>query len=219
MREPNLLDKLQLGVLAQRRNRLGDLEHGTNNIMTRVPQVPQLPEAIQRCVHVPLVARLEHGLHLDRVRTIHHLEHVIPRHEPEARVRRLQVVDRLPHVSLGAEHQRRQPVVRVLDFLGLDDLQKPLDDLRVRQLGVAQDRAARLQRLDDLVGLVAREGEARRVGVDLHRAAQRLLRARGHAVGFVEDHDLVAARREGDFLLGEAFDALADYFDACLVFV
>lgn len=41
------------------------------------------------------------------------------------------------------------------------------------------------------------------------------MRARRHAVGFVEDYDLVAAGREGHFLLGKAFDALADYFDAC----
>lgn len=144
MREPNLLDKLQLRVLAQRRDRLGHLEHGADDIMARVPQVPQLPQPVQRRVHVALVARLQHRLHLDRVRAIHHFEHVIAAHEPESGMCGLQVVDRLPHVALGTKHQGGEAVVRVLDFFGFDDLQQPLDNLRVRQLGVAQDRAARL---------------------------------------------------------------------------
>lgn len=219
MRKPNLLDKLELSMLAQRRDRLGDLEHGRNDIMTGIPKIPQLPQAVQRRINITLVARLEHRLHLDRVRAIHHLEYIISAHEPEARVRRLQVIDRLPHVTFGAEDQSRKAVVAVLDFFGFDDLQQPLDDLRVGELGVAQNCAAGLERLDDLVGLVAGEGEARGVRVDLHCAAKRLLRARGHAVGFVEDYDFVSPGREGDFLLGEAFDSLADYFDACFFWV
>lgn len=218
MRKPNLLDKLELGVLAQRRNRLCDLEHGADNIVTRIPQVPQLPQPVQSRIDITLVAGLEHRLHLDRVRAIHHFKDILPAHEAEAGVCRLQVVNRLPHVSLGAEDQRGQAVVVVLDFFGLDDLQQAFDDLRVGELGEAQDGAAGLQGFDDLVGLVAGESKACRVGVDLHCAAKRLLGARGHAVGFVEDYDLVPTWREGDFLLGEAFDALADYFNACLVF-
>ena len=71
-----------------------------------------------------------------------------------------------------------------------------------------------MQGLDDLVGHVAGEGEARGGGVDFHGAAEGLLGARGHAVGFVEDDEFLAAVREGDLFLGEAFDAVADDVDA-----
>ena len=70
---------------------------------------------------------------------------------------------------------------------------------------------------DDFVGGVAGEGEAGGGGVDFHCAAEGLLRAGGHAVGFVEDDELLAAGGEGDFFLGEAFDAVADDVDAALV--
>lgn len=124
----------------------------------------------------------------------------------------------------------------MVDALGGDDLQEALHDLRVGEAGVAQDGAAGLEGLDDLVGLVAREGEARGAGVDFHRAAESLLRAGCHAgkemvlvveggrreeggvpVCFVEDDELLPTLREGDFLLGKAFDPVADYVDTCRV--
>lgn len=215
MREADLADELELRVLAQRRDRLGDLEHGADDVVARVPQIPELLQGIQRALDVALVAGLQHGLHLDGVGRVHDLEDVVAAHEAEARVRALQVVDGLAHVALGAEHERRHALVVVLDAFGGDDLQEALDDLGVGEPAVPQDGAAGLQGLDDLVGLVAGEGEARRVRVDLHRAAQGLLRAGRHAVCLVEDHEFVAARGEGDFLLGEAFDSVAHDVDAC----
>jgi hypothetical protein len=43
-----------------------------------------------------------------------------------------------------------------------------------------------------------------------------LLGAGRHAVGFIEDDEFLAARGEGYFFLGEAFDAVADDVDACV---
>ena len=185
--------------------------------MAAVPQAPKLLHALDRAIHLPLPARLDDRLHLDRMRRVHDLEHILPAHETEPGGRGLQIVDRLPHIALGAEHQRRDPVVRVLHVLRLAHLQQPRDDLLVRQARVPQDRTARLQRLDDLVALVAREGEPRRGAVDLHRAPKRLLRPARHAVRFVQDHEFLAARWEGDFFLGEGFDAVAHDVDAPLV--
>ena len=71
-----------------------------------------------------------------------------------------------------------------------------------------------MQGFDDLVGHVAGEGEAGGGGVDFHGAAQGLLGARSHAVGFVEDDEFLAARGERDLFLGETFDAVADDVDA-----
>ena len=71
-----------------------------------------------------------------------------------------------------------------------------------------------MQRFDDFVAGVAGEGEAGGGGVDFHGATEGLLGAGGHAVGFVEDDEFMSAGGEGDFFLGEAFDAVADYVDA-----
>lgn len=213
MREADLADELELGMFAERRDRLGDLKHGADDIVARIAQIPEILQRIQGALDIALVAGLQHGLDLDGMRGIDDLEDVVAADEAEAGVRALQVVDGLAHVALGAEHEGGHPLVVVLDLLGLDDLQQPLDHLRLGEPAVPQDGAARLQRLDDLVRLVAREREPSRVRVDLHRAPQRLLRPRRHAVRLVEDHELVPARRERYFLLREAFDSVPDDVD------
>lgn len=217
MTKPNLPNKLQPRVLTQPRHCLRDPKHRTHNIMAAIPQPPKLLHALDRTIHLAVPARLDDRLHLDRMRRVHHLEHVLPTHEAEPGGGGLQIVDCLPHIALGAEHQRRDPVVRVLHLLRLADLQQPRDDLLVRQARVPQDGTARLQRLDDLVTLVAREREPRRGAVDFHRAPKRLLGPARHAVCFVQDDEFLAARGQGDFFLGEGFDAVADDVDAPLV--
>lgn len=62
------------------------------------------------------------------------------------------------------------------------DLHQAFDDLGVGEAGVAQDGAAGLDGLDDLVGGVAGECEACGRGVDFHCAAQGLLGAGCHAI-------------------------------------
>ena len=214
MTKPNLPHKLQPHPLTQAIHTLRHPKHGTNNIMRAIPQPPKLLQPPNRRIDLALNTRLQHRLHLDRMRTIHDAKDIIPAHDAEARERRLQVVDGLAHVALGAEDEGGKAVVGELYAFHLADGKEARDELGVGEAGVAQDRAARLQGLDDLVRGVAGEGEARGRGVDFHGAAEGLLRARGHAVGFVEDDELVAAGGKGDFFLGEAFYAVADDVDA-----
>lgn len=162
-------------------------------------------------------ARFHDGLHFYGVGGVDDAEDVFAGYEAEASVRGLEVVDRLAHVAFGAEDESGDAVVGVFDVFGGADLQEAGDDLGVGEAGVAEDGAAGLDRFDDLIGGVAGEGEAGGGGVDFHCAAEGLLRAGGHAVGFVEDDEFLAARGEGDFFLGEAFDAVADDVDAALV--
>lgn len=87
----------------------------------------------------------------------------------------------LSHVSLGGEDDRLQPVVRHRQSLLGHHFLQPGQDLSVRQLGVAEDGAAGLDGLNDLVGGVAGQGEARGPGVDLHDPPQGLLSPVRHA--------------------------------------
>ena len=215
MAKPNLPDELQPSVLAQPRHRLRHPKHARHDIMAAVPEAPQLMQPFNGLLDLRLPARLQHRLHLDRVRRVHHPKHILPGHEPEPGPRALQIVDRLPHVPLGRKHQRGQPVIRILDLLRAADVQQALHQLCVCQACVPQDCTAGLEGFDDLVGGVASEGEARGGGVDLHCSPQGLLRAGGHAVGFVEDDELVPPWGEGDFLLSESLDAVADDVDTC----
>lgn len=40
MSESNLLDKLEFGMFGQRRNGLGNSEHGADDVVRGIPQVP-----------------------------------------------------------------------------------------------------------------------------------------------------------------------------------
>ena len=214
MAETDLANKLQPRMLAQPVHALGHAEHGADDVVARVAQVPQLVQRLQRGVDLGLPARPDHRLHLDRVRRVHDAEDVVPAHEPEPGPRRLEVVDRLAHVPLGTEDERGDAVLGVLDLLRRADLHEPVDDLGVREAGVPQDGAAGLEGLDDLVGLVAGEGEAGGGRVDFHGAPEGLLCARGHAVGFVEDDEFLAPGGKGYFFLSEGFYAVADDVDS-----
>ena len=201
-------------MLTQSVHALGHAEHGADDIMARVPQIPQIIQRFQRGVDFAFPTRLDHRLHFDGVRRVHDAEDVVPAHEPEPGPRGLEVIDRLTHVALGAEDERGDAVFGVFDLFRTADLHEPVHDLGVGEASVAEDGAAGLEGLDDLVGGVAGEGEAGCGGVDLHGAAEGLLGAGGHAVGFVEDDELLATLGEGHLFLGEGFDAVADNIDS-----
>lgn len=78
-------------------------------------------------------------------------------------------------------------------FMNVPDLS---EYLCVSEPRVAQNRAAGLYGFNDLLRVVGGEGEARRVRVQLHGAAQRLLGPIRHAVCFVQDHYLMTSRRQ-----------------------
>lgn len=84
MAEPDLPDELQPRMFAQAGHRLGDLEHRAHDVMATVPQSPQLLQSFHRLLDLALPTRFYHGLHLDRMRRVYHLEHILPTHETEA---------------------------------------------------------------------------------------------------------------------------------------
>lgn len=103
MGEANLLDELEAGVLAEAVHGFGDAEHGADDIVAAVAERPELLQALERAFDPAFPTCFEHRLHLDRMRAVHHPEHVLAAHQPEARCGALQIVDCLSHVSLGAE--------------------------------------------------------------------------------------------------------------------
>lgn len=209
MAEPDLSDEFQPRMLTQARHCLGDLEHRAHDIVTTVSQFPQLFQAFHGLLHLGLPARLHHRLHFDRMRRVHHPEDVFSGHKAKAGSGGLQVIDGLPHISLGAEDECRDAIIAVLDIFGLGDGHQSLHDLLVGQPRIAQDSTARLQWLNDLVALIAGEGESGSRAIDLHGPPQGLLRSTRHAVGLVEDDQFLPPLRQGDFLLGETLDAVA----------
>lgn len=210
-------DELQLCVFWQVVHALHDTEDGHDNVDGRVSLVPEGMDCLEGRVDISLRALQDHVAEDDGVGLVADLEDVVVRNEAESTPRALEVVDGLSHVSLSREDERRKSLVVVLDSLRLANLLQALEHLGVAQLAVPQDRAAGLDRLDDLVAHVAREGKAGRVRVDLHRAAERLLRAGRHAVRLVEDDHLVPPRRERDLALREGLDLVPHHVDAALV--
>jgi hypothetical protein len=101
VREANLADELELGVLGQRGQGFRDFEHSANDVVGGVAEVPvyilaqchqckkkhdlpKLLQLIQRIVNLLILTALDHILHLHRVRAVHHPEHIIATHQPEA---------------------------------------------------------------------------------------------------------------------------------------
>lgn len=237
-------DKLEFDKLAQAVHALGDPEQGHDNIDGRVPRRPQVVEGLHRRVDFPPHARGQEFLNLDGVRLVAHFEDFVGADKVEAGPGRLEVVDGLAHVAFRGKDESRQPFLVVLDLraaggglrgsahalcrgswvgggnetkthaFNLADFEQALEQLFVAQAGVPQDGTPRLDRFDNLVALVAREGEPGRVRVQFHRAAEGLLRARRHRVGFVEDDELVPPEREGDFFLRKRLYPVSHDVDA-----
>ena len=144
------------------------------------PDSPKFLECVQGIVDLALPARLDHGLHLDRVRAVDDPKYIVATDESEARPGALKIVDRLSHVSFSAKDQCRQPVLRPVHFFRFNDLVQPADDLCIRQARVSENGASRLEGLNNFVRLVAGKSEAGGVGVDFHCATKGLLRTSRH---------------------------------------
>jgi len=91
------------------------------------------------------------------------------------------------------------------------------EDLGVGELAVPEHGASGLDGFDDLLAVVAGQGEAGRVRVNFHGPPESLLRAVRHAVRLVQDDDFVSAGGQGNLLLGEHFDLVAHHVDASVV--
>jgi hypothetical protein len=235
-------DKLEFDKLAQAVHALGDPKQGDDNIDGRVPRRPQLVEGVHGRVDFAPHARRQEFFNLDGVGLVAHFEDFVGADKVEAGPGRLEVVDGLAHVAFRGKDESRQPFLVVLDLraaghgarggcsamhslpwifrvthaFDLADFEQALEQLFVAQAGVPEDGTPRLDRFDNLVALVAREGEPGRVRVQFHRAAEGLLRARRHRVGFVEDDELVPPERERDFFLRKRLDAVSHDVDAAV---
>lgn len=78
--------------------------------------VPQLVELLHGTINIPLQACTNDCLNDDWVRLIADFENILPRYEAETGMRRLEVVDRLSHISFRREDERGQAVVIVLNL-------------------------------------------------------------------------------------------------------
>mmetsp|Transcript_6557 Transcript_6557/g.11994 ORF Transcript_6557/g.11994 Transcript_6557/m.11994 type:complete len:248 (-) Transcript_6557:162-905(-) len=151
------------------------------------------------------------------MRLVTNLVHIVCVHESETRVRCLQVVERLAHVSVGGEDDGLQAIVGLCHPFRFTHINEPLQDVFIRKPAKPNHRAPALYRLDDLGALVASQSEPRRVGVDLHRPSKCLLRSLSHAIRLVKNHNLVPARGQSHFLLGKHLDPIPHNVDSPLV--
>jgi hypothetical protein len=78
-------------------------------------------------------------------------------------VRGLQVVDGLPHVALRGEEDRLQPIVRLVDPLGLADLEQPHQQLLVAaEQKIAQGWPQSRGKLRPLIGILSQNARPSR---------------------------------------------------------
>jgi len=165
-------------------------------------------------VQLPGVAVLHDLLGNLWVRLVAHLEHraLIDNVEPTGSA--LQAVDRLPQIAVCRENDGLETICRVAHVLLLADFLEPRVYLSVGWLGEAQDGAARLNWLNDLGRVVARQRKPRRGRVQLHRPAHGLLGCRSHAVRLVKDYNLVLASRQSHLLLRKHLNLVSHNVDA-----
>jgi hypothetical protein len=185
-----------------------------DDILCRVALFPQALEEAVGLVQLPGMAVLHNLLGNLWVWLVAHLEHraLIDNVEPARSA--LQAIDSLPQIAVCREDDRLETICRVAHVLLLADFLEPRVHLGVGRLGEAQDSAARLNRLDDLGRVVARQRKPRGGRVQLHRPAHGLLGCRSHAVRLVEDYDLVLASRQSHLLLRKHLDLVSHDVDA-----
>lgn len=147
-------------MLTQARHCLRNPEHAAHDIMTRIAQIPQLRQPFHCRFDARLPTRFDYRLHFHWMWGVDNTKDVLARHKSEARKSRLEVVDSLPHVTLGRENERSDSIIRIFYPLSFTDLHQARNDLRICQAGVAENGTAGLKGLDDLVGGIAREREA-----------------------------------------------------------
>lgn len=125
-------DELELHVLWQLWQRLGHSENGADNVHSGVALLPQAVEAVHGQSDVALVAGQQHVLDDGGMGLVADLEHGVSGHKAEAGPGRLEVVDRLAHVTFRCEEERFQTFIVVFDRLSLADFHQTLE-----QFGVA----------------------------------------------------------------------------------
>ncbi len=103
-----------------------------------------------------------------------------------------------------------------IDLLGDRNTLNHLHDLVAGQRSESEDGASRLDRFDDLRGIIAGQDEATGRGVLLHDAPQRALCIRRQRVGLVEENHLERGPRHGRGL-GETLDFGSNGFELALV--
>lgn len=187
------------------------------SLNTQFQHIPQLLQRIQGVVNLLLLTTFDHSLYFHRMRAIHDLEYIIAAYKAEASRSTLQVVDGLSHVPFCTKDKRSNTIVTVLNILCFADLIKPLHNLSICQPRVSQYGTSRLQRLNDLVALIAGERKPCRARIYLHRSPQRLLCPGCHAVCLIQNNDLLPARWKCDFLLREALDPISHNIDATFI--
>ncbi len=149
--ETSLLQVVESQLLAlELLHVLHDLSEYVDNVDQVVPLIIDRVNQLAGLSELAHETQLDHVRHQVRMRRVTHLEHILLRHNIKPRICRLQVVQRIPHVSLRREYQRLQSPLVVLNILLVHDDLQPLQHLLISQLGKPHNGAPRLNRLNDL---------------------------------------------------------------------
>ena len=190
MTKANLAKKLQLECFGHIM-RLCDLEESSNNVTAAISRFPQSLNLVDRSLGASIDTRLDNGLDSRWMRLIADFKDVCLINVSKARMRRLQVVERIPHVAFGGKYDCLEAIVCIRHLFGFTDLSKTSENLFVAQSTVTQNGGTRLNRLDNLGRDIACQGKASRIGVNFHGASKGLLSCLGHGISFIQNDNLV----------------------------
>mmetsp|Transcript_769 Transcript_769/g.2234 ORF Transcript_769/g.2234 Transcript_769/m.2234 type:complete len:244 (-) Transcript_769:389-1120(-) len=110
-------------------------------------------------------------------------------------MRRLQIVERMSHIPFGREQNGLQARFRIRDIFGPTHAQQTFEHLFVTEPRIAQNGRPRLNGFDNFGRNVARQTKARRGTKHFHGPSQGLLCGSRHAIGLVQDNNLVSTGR------------------------
>lgn len=173
-------------------------EGGTDNVARRIARLPQRLHLRDGASRVPLGAALNDFANCLGMGLIADFEDdsLIDQSILCQVEGGLEIVEGVTHVAFGGKQDCFQTIFGVADILRLADAQETLQDIFIRETGVAQDGSPTLDGFNDFGGIVTGEAESSAARVNLHGTTEGLLCRPRHTVGLIQDNNLVAIIQE-----------------------
>ena len=148
---------------------------------------------------------------------ITYFENVVFGHFSKPCVCCLQVIESIPHVSLSCEYNCFCTLFIIINFLLFHDFLNVSKNLLVSKLCESDNCASRLNRLNNLVAVVACKCKPSSARVLCHDHPKCLLSWFCHWICFIKYDYLVCSGWHYYFLVSETLDLLSHYIDSSFV--
>jgi len=129
----------------------------------------------------------------------------------------LKIVQSISHVTIGCENECLESIVGTLDLLKLGHNLESLQNFLIIELGEANDGTSRLDRFDNLRGIITSYSESGSARILSHDHAESLLSTFSHSITLIKNYEFVHSRRYLNLLMSETLNLVSYYIDSTII--